>query len=184
MGTVAYQGVPGAFAEQACLAFLPDSDRYAVASFAAVAEAVARGETELGMLPLENSIAGPVPGVQALIDRHDLEVVARRDLPVRQHLMARPGVALDEVRVAVSHPMALAQCLRTLAELGLDTEEAANTAMAAQALAGSDDRSRAVIASGAAAEAWGLAVLRHDVHDRPDNHTTFAIVARRNGVSG
>jgi len=181
MARVAYAGVPGAFAEQACRTFLPDMDWVGVGSFAAVAEAVARGDCELGMLPRENSIAGPVPGVAGLIVDHDLDVLANHDLPVRQHLMTRPGVSLAEVRTAVSHPMALAQCIETLDRLGLATEEAANTAVAAQALATSDDRSRAVIASEAAAEAWGLTILQHDVHDRPDNFTTFCVVARQSG---
>lgn len=178
MAKVAYSGVPGAFAEQACRTFLPDLEWVGVASFAAVAEAVAKGICELGMLPRENSIAGPVPGVADLIAQHRLAVMSTHDLPVRQHLMAKPGVTIGELRTAVSHPMALAQCTRMLEELGLEAEEAVNTAVAAQALAESDDRSRGVIASEAAADAWGLTILRHDVHDRKDNFTTFCIVAR------
>jgi prephenate dehydratase len=181
MATVAYAGVPGAFAEQACRAFLPDHDWIGVGSFAAVAAAVAQGECELGMLPRENSIAGPVPGVAELIAQHRLAVLSTHDLPVRQHLMAKPGVALGELRVAASHPMALAQCTLMLEELGLAAEEAVNTAVAAQALAESEDRGRAVIASEAAAKAWGLTILRYDVHDRKDNFTTFCIVARPGG---
>ena len=181
MGKVAYAGVPGAFAEQACRAFLPDMDWVGVGSFAAVADAVTRGDCDLGMLPRENSIAGPVPGVAALIADNDLAILSSHDLPVRQHLMARPGVLLSELRTAVSHPMALAQCTKMLEQLGLAAEEAVNTAVAAQALAESEDRSRAVIASESAAETWGLTILRHDVHDREDNFTTFCIVARHSG---
>jgi prephenate dehydratase len=156
-------------------------DWVGVATFAAVAEAVTRGDCDLGMLPRENSIAGPVPGVAALIADNHLAILASHDLPVRQHLMARPGVQLSELRTAVSHPMALAQCTRMLEELSLATEEAVNTAIAAQALAESDERSRAVIASESAAETWGLTILRYDVHDREDNFTTFCIVARQSG---
>jgi prephenate dehydratase len=97
---------------------------------------------------------------------------------VRLHLMARPGVKLEQVKIAVSHPMALAQSAATLQWLGLDTEEAANTALAAQSIRNSNDRTRAAIASESAAAAYGLTILRRDVHDRPDNATIFCVVAR------
>jgi prephenate dehydratase len=93
-------------------------------------------------------------------------------MPVRVHLLALPGVALDEVTVIASHPVALAQCAEHLAALGVPTEEASNTAVAAAAL---DRRDRAVLASEAAATAYGLAVLKRDMHDDPDNATRFAL---------
>ena len=176
--TVAYQGGPGAFAEEACRLFLPDCLAVARASFADVAEAVRAGETGLGMLPCENSSVGAVPGISELIERNGLTVRGLHALPVRLHLMARPGVTLKEVKIAVSHPMALAQSATTLQWLGLDTEEAANTALAAQSIRASGDRTRAAIASESAAAAYGLTILRRDVHDRPDNATIFCVVAR------
>ena len=178
---VAYQGVPGAFGEEACRRFLPDHEPIALASFNAVAEAVLTGEAELGMLPQANSTAGPVPGIEALLEDGRLAVRASHQLPVRLHLMARPGVALDEVTTVVSHPVALGQCVRFLAESGLAAEEADNTAMAAQALAVEAGRTRAAVASEAAAAAYGLTILIRDVHDRADNATTFCIVARSEG---
>ena len=175
---VAYQGAPGALSEQACREFLPDYRAVPRPSFREVARAVVDGETELGMLPRENSIAGAVPGVQELIDGSGLVVRGRLNLPIRLHLMALPGVAIDEVAVAVSHPMALAQCATTLRRLGIRSEEAGNTALAARAVAASGDRTRAAIASESAAAVYGLTILRRDVHDRPDNVTTFVVVAR------
>ena len=176
--TVAYQGGPGAFAEEACRLFLPDCLAVARASFADVAEAVRAGEAGFGMLPRENNSVGSVPGVAELIERNGLTVRGIHALPVRLHLMARPGVTLEEVRIVVSHPMALAQSAMTLQGLGLDTEEAANTALAAQSVGAVDNRTRAAIASETAAAAYGLTILRRDVHDRPDNATIFCVVAR------
>lgn len=171
--SVAYQGAPGAFAHQACLAFAASHEPVAYASFADVAAAVAAGEAALGMLPLENSGAGLVPGVAELIA--GLVVVAEHVLPVRLHLLALPGVALAEVRTVVSHEMALRQCAGSLRALGLAGERAANTAVAARDLAGRD---RAALASAAAAEIYGLTVLRADMQDDPDNRTRFALVRR------
>jgi len=173
--SVAYQGVPGAFAHEACLTFLPPHEPVPKPSFADVIEAVETGETILGMLPVENNGAGPVDEAKSLIDASSLRVVEEHDMPVHMHILALPGVTLDEVRIVASHPVALKQCERTMAELGLIIEAATNTAVAAQALR---DRNRAVLASEKAARAYGLEILRRDVHDRPDNATRFAVLAR------
>ena len=74
--------------------------------------------------------------------------------------------------------MALAQCRDTLRALRLPSEGALNTAAAARMLSTTRDRETAVLASEAAADAYGLTILRRDVHDRPDNATTFRVLAR------
>lgn len=178
---VAYQGAPGAFGEEACRTFLPGWRPVARASFACVAEAVRAGTTGRGMLPLANSIAGPVPGVAAIIGKAGLAILARHSLPVRMHLLGLPGARIGGIARVASHPMALAQCTRWLARTGLSAEEADNTALAARALALSGDPERAVIASEAAAETYGLVLIARDIHDRADNATTFAVVAPPDG---
>lgn len=175
---VAYQGEPGAFGHEACLTFLPDYEAVRKRSFADVFDSVAAGETELGVLPEENSAAGVVPDVKELLDRGELEVVARHVLPVRMHLLGIQGASLSDIRLVVSHPIAIAQCAETLRSLGLATEEALNTAGAAKELAESGDATRAVLASAAAASTYGLAILRPDMQDRADNATRFVVLSR------
>jgi len=171
--TIAYQGAPGAFGHEACLAFLPGEETRALPSFEAVAAAVAAGEAEAGLLPLANSRAGAVEGVRALIEGAGLIVAAEHRLPVRMHLLALPGSTLAEVRTVVSHPVALRQCAEHIARLGLAEEEASNTAVAAKKLC---DPAKAVLASQAAAALYGLRILASDLQDDPDNATTFALV--------
>lgn len=183
-GTVAYQGAPGAFGEEACRAFLPGWKPLACDSFEGVAEAVAARRAERGILPLRNSSAGAVPGNAELIAAHGLEIIAEHPLAVRMQLLGLPGASLAGLRTVVSHPIALAQCRRFLAEHRLALEEGSNTAVAARLLARSGDRARAVLASAGAAAAYGLAVLAADVHDDPANHTMFGIIARRRGAQG
>lgn len=178
MMRVAYQGEAGAFGHQACLAFLPDHEPVPVARFADVLAAVEAGETERGMLPLENSIAGPVEEVSGLLALSRLPIISEHMLPIRMHLLGLPGSKLEDIRIVASHPMALGQCVSAIQALGLRTEKASNTALAAKALAESGDRTRGVLASEAAAAAYGLEVLRHDVHDRRENATRFAVFAR------
>ena len=175
---VAYQGEPGAFSHEACLAFLPDYEPVRKRSFADVFDAVAAGETELGILPEENVTAGIVPEVRDLLARDLLTVRARHVLPVHMHLMALPTASMATIRTIVSHPIALAQCAATLRALGLATEESLNTAGAAKALAQSQDITRAVLASETAAARYGLTILKRDLQDRPDNATRFVVLAR------
>lgn len=177
-GTIAYQGESGAFGEEACHRFAPRHRTVNCASFQAVVQTVLEGRAEFGMLPIENSCAGPVPGMIELLAGSAVEIVRRVDLPVRMHLLAREEARIDGIRTVASHPVALAQCGKALRELGVQTEEASNTAAAARQLAGSDAADRAVLASERAASAYGLVILRRDLHDQPDNSTTFAVIAR------
>lgn len=179
--TIAYQGLPGSFGEEACRRFVPDHTPVARPSFASVVDAVRSGETALGMLPRSNSTVGPVPGIESLIRTSRLLIRACHAIPVHLHLMARPGTALADVRKVISHPMALGQCAGFLTRLGVPAEDSGNTAMAARALASADAPDLAAIASGAAAGIFGLTILVRDVHDRPDNATTFCIVVRDDG---
>lgn len=176
--TVAYQGVPGAFGHAACLQFVPGHDCIAKPTSTAVVAAVASGETEFGVLPVENSIAGPVHDVADLLHGCRLPSVMH-DMPVRMHLLARTGTALESITTVISHPVGLAQCAKTLRSMGVETAEASNTAIAAKALSESGDGSTAVLASEAAAVTYDLQILRRDMQDRPDNVTRFCVLGPR-----
>jgi prephenate dehydratase len=175
---IAYAGAEGAFGHQACLAFAAGFEPVGVASFVDVVASVICGEAACGMLPLHNSRAGEVRDAAALLRGGGVRLVARSALPVRMHLLGLPGARMEGLRLIRSHPMALRQCTRALAELGLPTEEATNTAVAAR---GIEDPGVGVLASEAAAAAYGLAILRRDMQDDPDNSTIFGIIERDPG---
>ncbi len=174
----AYQGVPGAFSHEACAALLPDHAPTPHPDFAAVFAAVERGEADRAVVPVENSSAGPVPEVAALLPASPLLVEAKAWRPIRLALLALPGAALADLRTAHSHPMALKQCARTLSHLGLEPVAAFDTAGAAAELAAAGDRSRAAVASRTAGAVAGLAVLRDGLEDAPDNRTRFLVLRR------
>jgi prephenate dehydratase len=172
---VAYQGVPGAFSHQAALAFAQGYEPVAHPTFAADLEAVEQDHAERGIVPVENSRAGPVPDVQALLATTRLRQLSRNPLPVRMHLLGLPGASVEDIHTAVSHPMALQQCAESLKRLGLAPEPAINTAVAAKTLV---DPAKGVLASEWAAGAYGLQMLVRDMHDDPDNTTYFVLLAR------
>lgn len=175
---IAYPGLPGAFSHEACITFLPDHEATPREEFEQVVNSVAMGEVELGLLPLSNNAAGDT-GAAELIASAGLCILEEYELSIRMHLLGVAGSRLNDIRTIVSHPVALRQCARQIAALGLSTEEVSNTAAAAAALR---DPTRAVLASAAAGRIYGLEILKPDMQDRSDNATRFAIFSRDGGV--
>ena len=181
MPRIAFQGARGANSDEACRQFFPDHEPAPFATFEDAFDAVKSGDCALGMIPVENSIAGRVADVHHLLPSSGLKIVGERFKPIRFQLMVNPGVKLEEVTTAVSMPIALAQCRRSLRALGLATETAGDTAGAAQALAAKPDRTRAAVAPALAAEVYGLTILRRDIEDERHNTTRFLIMAAEAG---
>ena len=177
----AYQGFPGAFSHQACLEALPGCEPVPFGTFAEAVAAVRSGACERAVLPVENSTAGPVTAVTDLLPEAGLVVLGEHVLPIRLHLMGTRGAVLAGVRTAESHPVALRQCGRALSALGLQAVERFDTAGAAQAVAAAGDPTRAAVASQAAADLYGLKVLREGVEDDVFNRTRFLILGPPGG---
>lgn len=183
---VAYFGPAATFTHEALLTQpdLAGADLRPLGAITDVLEAVARGEADLGFVPIENAIEGTVSAtIDGLI--HDVELHIQREvvMDIHLHLMARPGLALEDVRTVSSYPHALAQCQKYLAKAlpGVEQRAANSTADAARALgesAGTDARAEAAIAPRIAAERYGLTIIAEDVEDHPENQTRFVLVAR------
>jgi prephenate dehydratase len=178
--TVAYQGEPGAFSEAALLALLEDGTIPAPRhSFPDVVEAVASGAVDLGLLPVENSLAGTVAPAWDALAAAALEILAETVHPIRLFVLARPGTALTSVRRVLSHPVALAQCTRFLrTHPAIEAIAVHDTAGAARLVAESAEPDSAAVAGPEAAARYGLDTLLHDVQDRADNRTRFLLVGR------
>jgi len=181
---VAYQGAPGAFSEQAILERWGEGvSPLPCATFADVARAVQDGRARFGLLPVENSIAGPVRESIEAIAASGLATVGETALAIRLCLLALPGATLEELRSAESHPVALRQCGAFLhAHPWLTPREAFDTAGAAHEVARAGDRTRAAIAAARAGELAGLVVLARGIEDHAGNVTRFTIVARDPGA--
>ena len=96
--TVAFQGIAGAYSEQAIRQFFgPEVDHVACNTLDDIFLAVESGEADLGMLPVENAVAGSVTRSYELLMEHDLRIHAEVVLRVRHMLMVAPGTTLDEI---------------------------------------------------------------------------------------
>ena len=175
---VSYSGVEGAFAHIAAKRIFPDGIPEAYPSFEDAYAAVADGQADIAVLPIENSYAGEVGQVLDLMFSGALKVNGVYDLPISQNLLGLPGTTLGDIKTVVSHPQALSQCRNYLRKHGLLSRSAPNTAIAAREVAEMGDRSAAAIASAETAELYGLSVLDHDINESRQNTTRFAVFSR------
>lgn len=180
-GRVAYQGAPGSFSHQACLALRPWDEAVGHDSFEAAIEALKSGDCGCALIPVENSAVGVVEPAASLVAALELEPIAEVWRPIRHALMAVDGARLWDIRTVESHPVALAQCAATLMAMNLAPVEAFDTAGAAQAVAEAGDPTRAALAPAGAAEAYGLSILRNDLQDSGDNRTRFVLLSLDKG---
>jgi prephenate dehydratase len=173
---IAFQGELGANSHEACRTYFPALEPQPCASFEDAFEAVKSGDCVLGMIPVENSIAGRVGDVHHLLPDSGLKIIGERFKPIRFQLMANPGARIEDIRTVASMPIALGQCRKVLRKLGVATEQAGDTAGAAKALAERPDPTRAAIAPALAAQIYGLDILLSDVEDERHNTTRFLIM--------
>jgi prephenate dehydratase len=175
-GRIAFQGELGANSHEACTAAFPDKEAVPHATFEEAFEAIKGGDCQLGMIPVENSIAGRVADVHHLLPSSGLRIIGERFKPIHFQLMANPGVKLEDVKVVASMPIALAQCRKTIKRLKVKTEGVGDTAGAARALAEHPDPTRAAISPALAAQIYGLDILARDIEDEHHNTTRFLIM--------
>jgi monofunctional chorismate mutase len=183
---VAFQGDRGAYAENAIAQIWRHPvEAMPVPTFTGAVRAVHEGDADACVIPVENSSMGRLEaGWHALAAYPDLRTVGDTLVPVRHCLLAPRGATLDGLRSASSHPVALVQCVRFFeTHPWIKPGKSFDTGGAAREVAECGDLSRAAIASRAAAQRYGLAVLAEGIQDQRDNHTRFvAVVSQRSGL--
>lgn len=175
---IGFQGEHGAYGEMAIHKHAPEAIPIPCVEFADVFEGVQAGMYDLGVVPVENSIAGAVATVNDLLIESELSIVGEVSLPIHHALAVTPGTDHREVRVVYSHPMALSQCHGFLARNHLEARAFYDTAGAAKMLARDRPKAAAAIASRYAAELYGLEVLKENIEDHPGNTTRFVVLSR------
>ncbi len=175
---VAYSGVEGAFAHIAAGRIFPKGNRVAFTDFKAAYNSVVSGQSDVAVLPIENSYAGEVGQTLDLIFSGNLYINGIYELEIHQNLLGVKGATIDDIKKVTSHPQALSQCHDYINMRGLKTEEANNTALAAKSVADANDKSFAAIASVETAELYGLKVIEANINKSSENTTRFAVVSK------
>jgi prephenate dehydratase len=175
---IAFQGEKGANSHIAIHEAYPTAEALPYATFEDAFTAIVSGEADLGMIPIENSLAGRVADIHHLMPTAGLHIVGEWFLPIRNQLMAPKGATLQGIRTVESHVMALGQCRNFIRKLGVKPIVAGDTAGSAREVAERGDVTRAAIASRLAAEIYGLDILAEDVEDEAHSTTRFLVLSR------
>src|ERR1051326_5945401 len=175
---IAFQGEPGANSHIAIVEAYPKADPLACPTFEDALAAISSGEADLGMIPIENSVAGRVADIHHLLPQSGLFIVGEWFVPIHHQLMAPRGAKLADIKTVESHVHALGQCRRIIRKLGIKPAVAGDTAGSARIVAERGDKHCASIASRLAAEIYGLDILAEDVEDEAHNTTRFVVLAR------
>lgn len=177
---VAFQGERGAYSEAAALALYgEDVELVPLPAFEEVFQRVQEGECDLGVVPIENSLAGSIHRNYDLLLQHRLHIVGEVNVRIVHHLIANPGVRREDVRRIYSHPQALAQCEESLASMaGVELVPTYDTAGSVKMIKTQGLRDAAAIASERAAELYDMEILQSHLEDAPDNYTRFLALAR------
>jgi prephenate dehydratase len=176
--TIAFQGALGANSHIAINEVYPDYTPVPCTTFDDAFQAVKSGRAALGMIPIDNTLAGRVADIHHLLPESGLFINGEHYLPVRHQLLGAPGATLKTIKRVYSHVHALAQCRRVIRELGLKAVVHADTAGAAAEIAERGDPEEAALASSLAAKIYGLKILKKNVEDGAGNTTRFVIMSK------
>jgi monofunctional chorismate mutase len=182
---VAFQGELGAYSEEAVRSWWGGrAEPVPARGCDDVVRAVARGDVDYGLLPIENTLAGTVVATcDALIEHAEVKVVGEVILPIQHCLLAPRGASIETLVTVESHPVALAQCTSFLERHShIQARASYDTAGAARDVAARGDRTAGAVAGRGAAERFDLAILAEGIENRPDNQTRFLVIAREPAV--
>ena len=184
--TIAYQGEPGAFSEDAARTLVPAAQTHGCTTFDEAFAAAENKTTTFALLPVENSISGSVPRVYDLLwGNSELTILDEIVYRVVQNLIGTPDATLEDLREVRSHPVALEQCRRFLgAHPNVKVAVVADTAGAVREISALGDRTIGAIASSLAAQRYDARILAPSIQDVDANFTRFFLVGRGAPRSG
>lgn len=178
---VVIQGYSGAFHEIASRQHFGEQQVEIVPAhtFEEVVEQVSSGQSDRGLMAIENTVAGSLMSNYDLLYNSELKIIGEQYLRIEQNLLVLPGTRIEELEEVHSHYMAIAQCRKFFQDYPqIRLVETVDTALSARELMEDQDRSRGAIASTLAAELFGLHILAPSIETNKKNHTRFLVLER------
>lgn len=174
---IAYQGLPGAWGEQATVQFFGEAERQGLDRFEDVFIDVKEKKFNYGIIPIENSRTGAIGEVYDLLRNYGCYIVGQTWVQAKQCLLAIPGTKLEDIREVFSHPEGFRQCDNFLKKFAWDLTACRNTAVAAKMVCDKNSNRFAAIGSRRAAMINGLDIIKPDIIDDDRNQTRFIVIA-------
>jgi prephenate dehydratase len=180
---VAIQGIATSFHEVAAFTHFGEPiDTVECLSFHALCETLKHDRAEYAVMAIENSFAGSILPNYFLLQEYHFTIVGEPYLPIHMHLLALPGVKMQQIKSIESHPMAIRQCSEYLHRLtGVEIKESDDTALSAKRIREKSLKDTAAIANEQAAKKFGLQILEKRIETHKKNFTRFLILTKKNG---
>ncbi|MBN8577314.1 MAG: prephenate dehydratase [Cyclobacteriaceae bacterium] len=178
---IAIQGIATSFHEVAAITYFQQSiQTVECLSFHTLCESLKKGESDYAVMAIENSIAGSILPNYFLLQEYHFSIIGEVYLPIHMHLLALPGVTLQDIKSIESHPMAIRQCSDYLYKLnGVQILESEDTALSARKVKDQKLKTTAAIANEYAAKKFGLNILEKRIETHKKNFTRFLILTRK-----
>jgi prephenate dehydratase len=187
MISIAYLGPSGSYTEAAALDYcaahsLKDFQLLSYPTIPQALKAVAMGEVNLAVVPVENSVQGSVTmTLDSLWQWHTLQIQAALVLPI-QHALITQAADLEKIKTVYSHPQALAQCQNWLEKFLPQAILIPANSNTEKMESVTKDSQLAAIASRQAAQIYNLPILAYPINDHADNNTRFWVLGLTNSI--
>ncbi len=177
---VAIQGITTSFHEVAAISYFGRVEPIECLSFYQLCETLKNGKSDFAIMAIENSIAGSILPNYFLLQDYHFAIVGEIFLPIHMHLLALPGVKLEDIKSIESHPMAIRQCSEYLHQLeGVEIKESDDTALSARKIREKKLKDTAAIANEFAAKKFGLQILEKRIETHKKNFTRFLVLSKK-----
>ncbi|MDI9314422.1 MAG: prephenate dehydratase domain-containing protein, partial [Hydrotalea sp.] len=177
-GRVAFQGRFGAYSHMACQQCYPRHTAVPHDNFDGAFAAVANGDCDLAMIPIQNSTGGRVADIHQLLPKTNLFIIAEHFQKIQHCWLAADDADPKKIKYIYSHPQALAQCKKNIAARGLTPIEFHDTAGAAAMVAEKNNGEMSALAAEICADIYGLKIIERNLEDSDNNITRFIVLSK------
>ncbi len=183
---IAYFGTEGSFTYEAALEYAKNLLSFKTTAYDTadgVFRALLNDDADIAVIPFENSTTGAVTDVYDLLLKYNFFIKGEIVLKVSQHLMAKKGTKLENIKTVYSHPQAISQCKKYLDDKSITAVPSLNTAISAKMVSESDRDDIAAIASESSAKIYGLDIIAGNINTELNNYTKFIILSKKESFS-
>ena len=179
INTVSYQGIEGANSHLACKKLFPKAKYISCETFEEVFDSVRTNKSNIGLIPVENSVAGRVAEIHSLMHKTPLKIVGEYFMRIELHLLGVKKIKINQIKNVRSHIHALAQCRKFIKKNKLKMIITPDTALAAKQINEENNPTESAIAPKLAAEIYNLKILKKNIEDSFQNITRFILLQKK-----
>ena len=179
INTISFQGIKGANSHLACRKLFPKAKSIPCETFEEVFDSVRINKSNIGLIPVENSVAGRVAEIHSLMHKTPLKIVGEYFMRIELHLLGVKKIKINQIKNVRSHIHALAQCRKFIKKNKLKMIITPDTALAAKQINEENNPTESAIAPKLAAEIYNLKILKKNIEDSFQNITRFILLQKK-----